>query len=259
MRVGLWVKRFLGLFLAMAISYGLVQLMPATADPVALQALEGTAPTEVDGQAIEGTTVFESRDSIEIYPSSTEPAAGFIFFPGGLVDPRAYTHILTPIAQAGYLVVILKAPMDLPIIDIGGASTVVDANPSVTTWAVGGHSLGGVAASTYAAGNPQEVPAVVLWASYPNTDLSTVGGLEALSVAGANDMITTPEDIEGAAAKLPVDTRYVELEGVIHSYFGDYGEQEGDGTPGISRAWGQSRIVGVTKNWLDAYSGIKPE
>ena len=37
----------------------------------------------------------------------------------------------------------------------------------------------------------------------------------------------------------------------MHSYFGDYGEQPGDGTPTVSRAEAQRQIVAATVALLD--------
>ena len=149
-----------------------------------------------------------------------------------------------------------RLPAPASIIDIGGAGAVIDANPTIGTWAVGGHSLGGVSAATYASGNPQEAQGLVMWAAYPNNYISTVGGLEAVSVYGRLDGLTTPADIEANKPKMPPATTYIPLAGVVHSFFGDYGEQDGDGTPKVSKERGQSNIVRVTLDWLNEYSGV---
>ncbi len=285
----MWVKRTLGLLLAVAISAGLWWLRPIPADPAAMAVLEGASaptdsaepappedpappPEDPAAQPVDpapppedpaappeppavALTIRESRTYLDLSPAASQPTRGFAFFQGALVDPRAYAKILAPIAEAGYLVSIIKSPFDLPIVDIGGVEAVTGRHPEVTWWAVGGHSLGGVAASTYAAGNPRRTPALVLWASYPLSSLETVG-LKVLSVSGTADGLTTPSDVEASVAKLPPTTTFVAVEGAVHSHFGDYGDQRGDGTPTISREEAQGQIINTTLQWLNTASAV---
>ena len=191
-----------------------------------------------------------------MYPTEMSPTRGFIFYPGALVDPRAYANILAPIAAADYFVTILKTPFDLPITDISAAAAVIDSHPAISWWAVGGHSLGGVAASTFAAGNPSAVAGLVLWGSYPVADLSSIGQVSVISVSGTEDGLTTPGDVAASMAKLPPTTTFVAVDGSVHAYFGDYGEQAGDGTPKISRGEAQAKIVNATLQWLNSLANV---
>ena len=52
----------------------------------------------------------------------------------------------------------------------------------------------------------------------------------------------TPADIEASRANLPPHTTFVVIGGAVHSSFGDYGDQPGDGTPTIDRAAAQREI-----------------
>ncbi len=117
-------------------------------------------------------------------PSPTPPPAstcargtarttGLVFYPGAKVDPRAYVPNLTPLAAAGYPVIILKLPYNIAFFDPNGAYRVMDANPQITRWAVGGHSLGGVVASSVAGSDDPRVGGLLLWASYPNSSIAT--------------------------------------------------------------------------------------
>ncbi len=139
-------------------------LRPFEAGPDALAALHS------DGIV----SVVDTPTTIELSPVGTEqPTVGLVFSPGARVDSRAYAALLRPIAEAGYLVVILKEPFGLAITQIGQAAGPIADHPEITTWAVGGHSLGGVSAASFAADNPASVSGLLLWASYPNGDLST--------------------------------------------------------------------------------------
>lgn len=244
MRIGTWLGRLLGLALAIGICAGLWWLRPMPADPVALQV--------IDDPGAQGLTVIQSNSQLTFEPAGAAPAKGFIFYAGALVDPRAYSAMLAPIAAAGFRVTIVKSPYDLPIIDAAAAKPIMEAHPEITWWAVGGHSLGGVAAASYAGGD-HEVDALVLWGSYPVSSLAQED-LAVLSVSGTNDGLTTPDDVEASRADLPPDTDYVAVEGAVHAFFGDYGEQSGDGVPGTSRGAAQEQIVNATLTWLQAES-----
>ena len=79
------------------------------------------------------------------------------------------------------------------------------------------------------------VDGLVFWAAYPVADLSDRDDLAVASISGSEDGFSTPQDIADARDLLPADTTYTEIEGAIHAFFGDYGDQPGDGTPTISR------------------------
>ena len=78
--------------------------------------------------------------------------------------------------------------------------------------------------------------------------------LVALSVSGSEDGLSTPEDIEASRADLPTDTVFTEVEGAAHAFFGDYGEQPGDGTATIGREHAQEQIVTATVEALERVS-----
>jgi hypothetical protein len=86
----------------------------------------------------------------------------------------------------------------------------------------------------------------VLWASFPADDISGEAELDVTSVYGTSDAIATVADIEAAEDRLPPQTVFVPVEGAIHSFFGDYGLQPGDGTPTIDRDTAQEMIVTAT-------------
>jgi predicted esterase len=57
---------------------------------------------------------------------------------------------------------------------------------------VGGHSLGGVAATEFASKNPSLVDGVVLLASYPASVEYAAMNLPTLVIAGSNDLLVDP-------------------------------------------------------------------
>jgi dienelactone hydrolase len=109
----------------------------------------------------------------------------------------------------------------------------------VTRWVVGGHSLGGTVAaieaeSSTADGLQGVAAGLLLYASYPATDMSDTLGSAVLSISASDDGLATPADIDASKANLPPNAEFLVIDGAVHAYFGDYGPQPGDGTPTIS-------------------------
>lgn len=91
------------------------------------------------------------------------------------MDPVAYAPVARDIAAAGYLTVIDPMPLNLAVLDLQGAGDIIAGFPDITSWAIGGHSLGGAMAAEFAFRNPGVVDGLALWAAFPaaNSDLST--------------------------------------------------------------------------------------
>jgi pimeloyl-ACP methyl ester carboxylesterase len=99
---------------------------------------------------------------------------------------------------------------DLAILSPDRASVVISDYPYIETWVIGGHSLGGTIACSYAKKFPDKVQGVVLWAAYPSPAFSIRDtSLKVTSVFGTNDGLATPEEIEESRADLPPDTQFV--------------------------------------------------
>jgi len=157
---------------------------------------------------------------------------GLVFIPGAKVDPYAYMYKLSGIVERlGVTVVITKPTLNLAFFDTRPLTDFTADAPDVTTWLIGGHSLGGVRACMLA--DDPAVAGLVLFGSYCATDLSTAE-LTVTSIAGENDGLSTPQKIADAAGNLPDDTTFVEIPGANHASFGDYGRQSGDGEATIS-------------------------
>jgi hypothetical protein len=179
---------------------------------------------------------------------TVKPTAALVFVPGARVDPRAYAELLRPLAQAGHVVAVLKAPFGIALARPDQAEEVLRVHPEITYWAVGGHSLGGTAAASFA-DEHEEVKALVLYASYPARPIERTD-LKVLSISGSADGLATTADIDASKAYLPPDSLYLVIPGAVHSDFGDYGEQPGDGSPTIDHAAAQIEIQKATSDLL---------
>jgi pimeloyl-ACP methyl ester carboxylesterase len=184
------------------------------------------------------------------------PTIGFIFYPGGLVDPRAYAPPVRAIAAQGYVVVIVKMIRDLAVLSADRANRVISDFSDIKTWIIGGHSIGGSFASCYAYGHPESIDGVVLWASWPPGNCPLDGmDLKAISIYGTND--GHPDEIRAGAEYLPEGTPFVKIEGGNHTQFGYYWDgvnenyvQPGDNPADISREQQQKIIIQSTVNFL---------
>lgn len=170
---------------------------------------------------------------ITFTPKNKKVTKGFIFYPGAKVEPESYAPLCKKIAESGYEVAIVPMPLNLAVLGINKGEKIIEKYPNVESWAVGGHSLGGVMASNFAVKNNM-VDGVVFLASYPMSDDLKKIGKDALSIWGSKDGVMNFKNLVESKEKLPLDTTYVEIEGGNHSQFGDYGKQNSDNDAIIS-------------------------
>ncbi len=233
--VGLGLLMVVVLALAGFTIWAYTPLGPA---PEALAALQSDAKVHVDQQP---WLIFK--------PVGREPTNGFIFYPGGRVDPRSYAVTARALAEQGNLVVIVPMPFNLAFFGSSRAQQVQAAFPQIQHWVIGGHSLGGVAAAMYAHSKPNSIDGLVLWASYPTSgDSLADSALPVLSIYGTEDMGRA--QIEASKPLLPEATRWVVIQGGNHAQFGDYGPQPGDNPATVSRADQQAQAVQATAEFI---------
>lgn len=205
---------------------------PAAPMPEALAALNSDAHVAVT-----------TGDWLVFKPADGNYSTGFIFYPGGRVDYRAYAPMAHQLAEQGFLVLLPRMPLNLAVFGIEKASEGITSEPTVKDWVIGGHSLGGSMAANYLFKHPHQFDGLVFLASYPasSDDLSAYTG-KVLSISGSLDGLATPATIAASRALLPQGTQFVEIEGGNHAYFGWYGDQSGDNAASISRE-DQQKIV----------------
>jgi predicted alpha/beta-hydrolase family hydrolase len=219
---------------------GLLWLRPFPAAEAAVAALASD----------DSVTVTATSDLITFSPRETA-RTGLIFYPGARVEPRAYAVLMRALAARGTATFIIKLPYDIAFFAQDRPTAIIAAHPEIHTWAIGGHSLGGVVACSYAAAHIDRVAGLLLYASYPASNLSaTLANTAVLSLSGTNDGLATPAKIEQARPILPMNTRYVSITGGIHAFFGDYGAQPGDGQPTVGRAEAQAAIINASADFL---------
>jgi pimeloyl-ACP methyl ester carboxylesterase len=167
-------------------------------------------------------------------------ATTLVFFPGALVDPRAYAPLARFVAAAGYPVVIVELPRrgafggaDSP--ELAARIRSVLTPDSSARIVVGGHSRGAVVASRVAAENAAKLSGLaIIGSSHPRDhDLSSLR-IPVTKIVGTRDGLATPREVRQNARLLPAQTRWIWIEGGNHSQFGWYGLQPLDRRPRIN-------------------------
>ncbi|MHC2999626.1 alpha/beta hydrolase [Microbacterium sp. HJ5] len=216
LRVLWWILGSIGALIVLAaagiVIWSQVGVMAAEPEPLA------------EVQSDPAISITDTAGAIVMEPADGESEVGLVFIPGAKVDPWAYANNLAGLVAEGEATVVITKPwLNLAFFDLRPLAAFTDLAPGVDTWAVGGHSLGGVRACQLAG----DADALVLFASYCAADLSE-SGLPVLSIAGSEDGLSTPEKIADARPMLPEDARMEVIEGANHAAFGDYGPQAGD-------------------------------
>jgi hypothetical protein len=184
-------------------------------------------------------------------PIGTQNGIGFILYPGGRVDPRAYAPLARGIAAGGSVVVIAPMLFNLAVLSPERAQDIIDTYQGIRAWAIGGHSLGGSMAARFTRLHVKEIKGLVLWASYPaSTDDLSGSALPVLSVNASRDGLATPAKIAAARVLLPPTTTYRPIEGGNHAQFGSYGAQMGDHAATIPAAKQWRLVVQATADFL---------
>lgn len=159
--------------------------------------------------------------------------AGLTFYPGGKVEYTAYAPLLHGLAEEGVLCVLCRMPGNLAVLSPDAAEGMQENFTGIEKWYIGGHSLGGSMAAVHVAEHADDYSGLILLAAYSTKDISS-SGLQVLSVYGTQDGVLNMEKYTNNLTNLPADRKECIIESGCHAQFGSYGEQDGDGTPGIS-------------------------
>jgi pimeloyl-ACP methyl ester carboxylesterase len=208
------------------------------------------ANTEARAASVSTADVIVSRENgvWSFAPTGAAQSTTFVFFPGALVDPRAYAPLLQTVARAGYRVRLIELPMrgafggaESPELDVRISTTLRTLGDSAAI-VFGGHSRGAVVASTVAARRLAVMRGLVLvGTSHPrDVDLSQLS-IRVTKIVGTRDGLASPDEVKQNAALLPSHTRWIWIEGGNHSQFGWYGFQPGDRWP--QRAAAEQRAL----------------
>lgn len=176
-----------------------------------------------------------AKESLEF---DHEPT-GLVFYPGGKVEANSYLPLLVQISDLGIDCFMVEMPGNLAVFNTKAADNVLDKFPEIQSWYLSGHSLGGAMASGYLEKNHEKFEGLILLGAYPINEAP----LKTLVIYGTHDIKL---DLE----KVGLADEVFEIVDGNHAYFGNYGEQEGDGQAKISRASQQEQTVELIKKMI---------
>lgn len=186
---------------------------------------------------IENDEDISKTDNALIFKADTTDT-GIIFYPGGKVEYTAYVPLMEEIKDWGITCVLVNMPFNLAIFDSNAADQYIEDMTEISSWYMAGHSLGGAFAARYAAANADKIDGLIMCAAYQTKDISQTD-LNVLSIYGSEDKVLDLEKYEENISNLPSNYTEVIIEGGNHANFGNYGEQEGDGTASVTREYQQ--------------------
>lgn len=191
----------------------------------------------------------QEEDSIIIVGDLENATTGIIFYPGGKVEYTAYVPLMEEIAKEGYVCFIVKMPGNLAVLGSNKATDVMEKHPEIQSWYIGGHSLGGAMASSYASKNAESLKGIFFLGAYPSSDISGTD-LKMLSIVGSEDGVINRDNYEKNKVNAPTGAEFIEIEGGNHGYYGDYGEQAGDGQATITRENQMAETAKAITDWI---------
>lgn len=186
-------------------------------------------------------TITEIKDGL--FLDSTGETDALIFYPGAKVEYTAYIPMLYQLAENGVDVFLIKMPCNLAFLGKNKATDIIDSRQyQYEHWYLGGHSLGGAMAASYAADNQDKLKGLVLFAAYPTSSLKN-SGLSVLSIYGSEDGVLNMEKVEQGRDYMPDTYTELSINGGNHGQFGNYGIQKGDGKALITAEEQQKQTV----------------
>ncbi|MEF7610486.1 alpha/beta hydrolase [Enterococcus casseliflavus] len=189
-----------------------------------------------------------------LYFAGDEEKPLVVFYPGALVDAESYSVWAAGLAEKGYPVAIVKMPFNMAVLAGNRAEEVLEEIPH-SSYVIGGHSLGGVMASRFAANqlteNDNELKGVFFFASYPDEKGSLADqSIAVLSLSGSQDQVVNQENWQAARSLLPETTTFETIEGGNHAGFGTYGLQKGEAAADLPNEAQQEAIIEQMAAWL---------
>lgn len=171
--------------------------------------------------------------------------SGFIFYPGAKVDPQAYFYKLAfLVSENNIRLFITKPPLHLAFFGINQADAIINTNPDIKNWTLGGHSLGGAMACEYIKGNSDKINTLILLGSYCASDLSS-RNLTVVGIHGSLDGLLDKQKVSDNRSNLPQSNEDYVIEGMNHAQSGNYGAQSGDQNPTKSDADVKTEITSI--------------
>jgi hypothetical protein len=212
-------------------------------------------PEAVEALESDGLVNVTQDPWLTFIPISNPSKTGFIFYPGGRIDPQGYASLMHVIASEGYLVVVPKMPINMAVFNPNIAGEITAYYPEIDHWVIGGHSVGGTMAAQYTDKHPEIIDGLAIWASYP-ADSTNISDLDipVVSIYGSRELRVSDTSVGERKHLLPEDTLYIRIEGGDHHQFGSYEINPEDRLATTSRASQHQQIIQATLEILRVIS-----
>ncbi len=174
------------------------------------------------------------------YKIDHQSEKGFIFYPGGKVNPEAYRY-LSNIDDAN--IYIAKFPYNLAFLNEDIALEIINEESEIESWFIGGHSLGGVVANNYAQNNAQLFTGVIFIGSYPQRAIPAQSPMSYLTIYATEDKVIGDYQDKMPLFSANQNVKSIGIVGGNHSNFGNYGLQKYDSKATISATEQQKIII----------------
>lgn len=175
----------------------------------------------------------------------------FIFFPGAMVDPKAYVPLCRKISENGIKVYLIKMPWRLASKGYEIPKQLNLFADKTKTYILSGHSQGGKMAAQFVKENPDLIQKLILIGTTHPRDISLAESkIPIMKIYGSEDGIADEKTIFKNKAKLPPNTKFIKIEGANHAQFGYYGFQLGDDSATISREKQQEETLRHILNFI---------
>lgn len=190
---------------------------------------------------IMGKTEIYRDGNLTILLPNTPSGKGVIFYPGAKVEETAYLPLLEELRENGITCVLVKMPFHMAILNSGAANNIFEKLPEIKDWYIGGHSLGGAMASSYASKHQDKLGGLILLGAYIYGDIPVD---KTVTIYGSNDHVLDK-------SKINYSKNIFVIEGGNHAQFGNYGEQKGDGEASITPDEQQKQTVEIILKFIN--------
>lgn len=162
-------------------------------------------------------------DNFTIIPAAEPSDTALVFYPGAKVEAVSYLPLLESLKERGISSVLVEMPFNMALFDSKAADQVFELLPEIENWYIGGHSMGGAMASSYASNNSDKVEGLILLGAYIYGDYPPE---KAITIYGSFN--------SNLEKNIDYTANIVLIEGGNHAQFGNYGAQKGDPLATIS-------------------------
>ena len=179
---------------------------------------------------------YENKDDYYSYTPTVNYNEVLVFYPGALVQAKAYLPLCREIAKNNIKVYLIKMPWRQATIGYNIPKELNILSETSKTYILAGHSQGGKMAAQFVYENPSLIDKLILIGTTHPREISLANSkIPILKIYGSKDGIADEESILKNKSKLPEHSQFVNIEGGNHSQFGYYGFQLGDNCADIDR------------------------